>query len=179
MPRYIVLLALAAQLCVITGCNGVGTTAVLAQSAYSAASLNGSYATSFNSSVGAELLAPDGSLPLFGAVGTLQFRRHRESKWDRHCSLRNQFMRSFINWNLHRPEHWPRNDNCHSGRLLWWMFRFGGLAGGSGSRATGSILQFRVKHWDGRISSKAIESRLVPLHRTSALGRSKQLSTAA
>jgi hypothetical protein len=73
MPRYIVLLALAAQLCVITGCNGVGTTAVLAQSAYSAASLNGNYAISFNSSGGSDLVASDGSLPPFGAVGTLQF----------------------------------------------------------------------------------------------------------
>jgi hypothetical protein len=73
MRRYIVVFALAAQFCVIIGCNGVGANVVLAQSAYSAASLNGNYAISFNSSGGAELLAPDGSLPPFGAVGTLQF----------------------------------------------------------------------------------------------------------
>jgi hypothetical protein len=45
----------------------------VAQSAYSAASLNGNYAVSFNSSGGAELLAPDGSLPPFDALGILQF----------------------------------------------------------------------------------------------------------
>jgi hypothetical protein len=46
---------------------------VLAQSAYSAASLSGNYAISFNSSGGSDLLAPDGSASPYGAVGTLQF----------------------------------------------------------------------------------------------------------
>ena len=73
MRRYIVVLALAAQFCVIIGCNGVGANVVLAQSAYSAASLSGNYAISFNSSGGSDLLAPDGSASRYGAVGTLQF----------------------------------------------------------------------------------------------------------
>jgi hypothetical protein len=73
MPRYVVLLAVAAQFCAIMGCNGVDAKAVLAQSAYSATSLNGNYAISFNSSGGSDLLAPDVSPSPYGAVGTLQF----------------------------------------------------------------------------------------------------------
>jgi hypothetical protein len=45
---------------------------VLAQSSYSAASLSGTYAISYNSTGGNDLLAADGSSPAYGAVGTLQ-----------------------------------------------------------------------------------------------------------
>jgi hypothetical protein len=73
MPRCVVVLALALQVCLLVGCNGGGTRSVLAQSSYSDASLSGTYAISFNSTGGSDLLAPDGSSPSYGAVGTLQF----------------------------------------------------------------------------------------------------------
>jgi hypothetical protein len=73
MPRRLVVVVLAAQVCLLAGCNGGGTSSVFAQSTYSAASLSGTYAISFNSTGGPDLMAPDGSAPTYGAVGTLQF----------------------------------------------------------------------------------------------------------
>jgi hypothetical protein len=73
MPRLLVVLALASQFCLLAGCNGGVTNSVFAQSSYSAASLSGTYAISFNSTGGPDFIAPDGSSPTYGAVGTLQF----------------------------------------------------------------------------------------------------------
>jgi hypothetical protein len=70
MSKRVALLAVVGLDCFLTSCS-IGP--VSAQSSYSNASLSGTYAISFNSTGGSVLLAPDGSSPTFGAVGTLQF----------------------------------------------------------------------------------------------------------
>jgi hypothetical protein len=56
MPRPLVVLALATQVSLLAGCNGSLTNSVFAQSSYSTASLSGTYAISFNSTGGPDLL---------------------------------------------------------------------------------------------------------------------------
>jgi len=63
MPRPVVVLALAVQVCLLVGCHSGGTSSVLAQSSYSDASLSGTYAISFNSTGGSDLLALTGHHP--------------------------------------------------------------------------------------------------------------------
>jgi hypothetical protein len=71
MSRLEVAFALAALLCLITGCSGGGS--VMAQSSYTNASLSGTYGISFASSGGSDLTNSEGEKSAYGAVGTLTF----------------------------------------------------------------------------------------------------------
>jgi hypothetical protein len=72
MSRCAVFLALAASGNLLTGCGS--SAPVMAQTAYTSASLDGSYGISFNSTGGgADLVAPNGAESAYGALGNLKF----------------------------------------------------------------------------------------------------------
>ncbi len=164
MPRRVAVLALAIQVCLLVGCNAGGTSPVLAQSSYSDASLSGTYALSFNSTGGSDLLAPDGSSPTYGASGTLQFNGAGNVTGGTITALYGTG--SCV---VSLTGTYSIQSNGLGTITVTPVVTSGGCSVSSSWRADlaaalqGESPQFRVEPRDSRIGSKAIDSRLEPL----------------